>query len=179
MELREECTESRTVYSGKIVTLLEDKVRLPNGKTAGREVVRHPGGVGVLALDGDGSVSLVRQFRYPLGRELLEIPAGKLDRSDEDPARAAARELSEETGLEADKWTSLGTLLSSPGFCDEKLYLYLAQGLHRREQHLDEDEFLDVLTVPFEQLAEKVMSGEVSDGKTVSAVLKTKILLKL
>ena len=134
----------------------------------------------VLALDEDQTVYLVKQFRYPIQQLLLELPAGKLDHgAEEDRLLGAQRELSEETGLEAAEWTYLGYTLASPGFCDEALHMYLARGLSRKEQHLDEDEFLDVVTMPFGQLVEQVMDGTITDGKTVSATLKVKVLLGL
>ncbi|MCI8303818.1 MAG: NUDIX hydrolase [Lawsonibacter sp.] len=180
MDLSEKMVSSQTVFEGKIIKVTLDQARLPDGKLASREVVYHPGGVAVLALDEDNTVYLVRQFRYPLQRELLELPAGKLDHgAEEDVLLGAQRELSEETGLEAAEWTYLGYTLASPGFCDEALHMYLARGLTRQKQHLDEDEFLDVITMPFDQLVEQVMDGTIADGKTVSATLKVKVLLGL
>lgn len=178
MELTEKTLESRVAYKGVIVTVELDRAALPNGASAPREVVRHPGGVAVLPLCSDGTVLLVRQYRYPFGRVLTEIPAGKLDRG-EAPDCAAARELREETGLTAEEWTPLGSIYASPGFCDEELHLYLARGLHQGEAQPDEDEFLALVKVPFGELAEQVMRGEIRDAKTVAAVLKTKLLLGL
>ena len=180
MDLTERTVSSETIFEGKIIKVTLDQARLPNGSLAAREVVYHPGGVAVLALDGDNTVYLVKQFRYPLQELLLELPAGKLDHgSEEDALLGAQRELSEETGLEAAKWTYLGYTLASPGFCTEALHMYLAQDLTRKGQHLDEDEFLDVVTMPFDQLAGQVMDGTITDGKTVSATLKVKVLLGL
>lgn len=179
MELTEHTISSETIFEGKIITVQRDMARLPDGKSASREVVRHPGGVTVLPLGADGTVTLVRQYRYPLGQELLELPAGKLERNGEDHRSAAIRELGEETGLEAGELTYLGYMVSSPGFCDEKLHLYLARDLVQKQQHLDEDEFLNVVTMPFEELTRQVMDGTVIDAKTVAAVLKTKVLLGL
>jgi len=177
MELKEQMLSSRTVYEGKIVTLHVDQVRLPNGNNALREVVDHPGGVCVLALQEDGTVPLVRQFRYPMGDVMLELPAGKLEYGEE-PVSAAVRELGEEVGLKPEgELTELGAMYVSPGFCTEKLHLYLARKVHSVPVHPDEDEFLDVVYLPFEQLVEEVMSGRIEDGKTVTAVLKTKLLL--
>ena len=157
-----------------------DQARLPDGTLASREVVYHPGGVAVLALDDDNTVYLVKQYRYPIQQLLLELPAGKLDHgAEENVLLGAQRELSEETGLEAAQWTYLGYTLASPGFCDEALHMYLARGLTRKRQHLDEDEFLDVVTMPFGQLVEQVMDGTITDGKTVSTTLKVKVLLGL
>ena len=180
MDISEKMVSSETVFEGKIVKVTLDKARLPNGRLATREVVYHPGGVAVLALDEDGTVWLVRQYRYPIQKTLLELPAGKLDHgAEEDRLLAAQRELSEETGLEASKWTYLGYTLVSPGFCDETLHMYLAQGLVQKKQHLDENEFLDVVTMPFDELVKQVMDGTITDGKTVSATLKVKVLLGL
>lgn len=180
MELREEMVSSRTIFEGKIIKVTLDQARLPDGKLAEREVVYHPGGVAVLALEEDGTVYLVRQYRYPIRRELLELPAGKLDNGPgEDHLLGAKRELSEETGLEAADWTYLGCTLASPGFCDEALHMYLARGLTRNAQHLDEDEFLDLVTMPFDQLVRQVMDGTITDAKTVATTLKVKVLLGL
>lgn len=179
MDLMERMVTSQTIFDGKIVKLTLDQAQLPDGKLAEREVVYHPGGVAVLALDEHNNVTLVRQYRYPIQRLLLELPAGKLDHGSEDPLPGAQRELSEETGLEAEEWTYLGHILASPGFCTEELHMYLARGLTRRGQHLDEDEFLDVVTMPFAQLAEQVMDGTITDAKTVATTLKVKVLLGL
>ena len=180
MDLREEMVSSETIFQGKIIKVTLDQARLPDGSVASREVVYHPGGVAVLALDEDKTVYLVKQYRYPIQQMLLELPAGKLDHgAQEDVLLGAQRELSEETGLEAAKWTYLGHTLASPGFCDEALHMYLAQGLTRKGQHLDEDEFLDVVTMPFDELVKQIMDGTVTDGKTVSTTLKVKVLLGL
>ena len=178
MDLNERRLRSETIFDGKIIKVKKDQAELPGGGQAVREVVEHPGGVCVLALDEDGSVALVRQFRYPIQQQLLELPAGKLEYG-EDHYAAAVRELSEETGLEAEEWTYLGYMLPTPGYCTERIHMYLARKLKRKKQHLDADEFLDVLTVPFETLAEQVMDNTITDGKTVAATLKTKILLGL
>lgn len=180
MDLTEQMVSSQTIFEGKIIKVTLDQARLPDGALAAREVVYHPGGVAVLALDKDNTVYLVKQFRYPIQKLLLELPAGKLDHgAEENRLLGAQRELSEETGLEASEWTYLGYTLASPGFCDEALHMYLARGLTRKSQHLDEDEFLDVVTMPFDQLVEQVMDGTITDGKTVSTTLKVKVLLGL
>ncbi len=180
MDLKETMVSSQTIFEGKIIKVTLDQARLPDGSLAPREVVYHPGGVAVLALDEDNTVYLVKQYRYPIQQLLLELPAGKLDHgAEENVLLGAQRELSEETGLEAAEWTYLGYTLASPGFCDEALHMYLARGLTRKRQHLDEDEFLDVVTMPFGQLVEQVMDGTITDGKTVSTTLKVKVLLGL
>lgn len=175
MDMTEKMLESREVYRGRILRVREDKVLLPNGRTGTREVVEHPGGVGILALEADGTVLLVRQYRYAFGRTLLEIPAGKREPGEE-PFVTARRELWEETGAIAESWTPLGSLIASPGCYDEVLYLYLAQDLHYGATDPDEDEFLAVERMPLDQLARLCLEGEVTDAKTVCAVLKAKLL---
>ena len=177
MDMTERTLESREVYRGRILRVREDKVSLPNGKTGTREVVEHPGGVGIMALDDDGCAVLVRQYRYAFSRVLTEIPAGKREKG-EAPFVTAQRELKEEIGAEAEEWTDLGALIASPGCYGETLYLYLAQELTFGATHPDEDEFLDVLRMPFDQAVEQCMRGELTDAKTVAALLKAKILLK-
>lgn len=178
MELMEQTLSSRTVFEGKIITVKVDKAVLPNGAEASREVVKHPGGVCILALQEDGTVPLVRQFRYPLGDVMLELPAGKLEYG-EQPRPAAIRELGEEVGLEPGQLTDLGFIYVSPGFCTERLHMYLARDVKQVPVHPDEDEFLDIVHLPFGELVDMVMSGQITDGKTVATVLKTKVLLGL
>ena len=174
MELTEKTLTSREVYRGRILRVREDTVRLPNGKTAEREVAEHPGGVGILALDG-GDVLLVRQYRYAFSRVLTEIPAGKREPGEE-PFVTAQRELREEIGATAGKWTELGALIASPGCYGEVLYLYMAQELTFGDTHPDEDEFLDVVRMPFDRAVELCITGELTDAKTVIALLKGKLL---
>ena len=176
MELMERTLSREEKFQGRIVNVHVDKVALPNGRTSTREVVEHPGGVAVLALDGDGNVLAVRQYRYPFGRTLLEIPAGKLDHPGEDPYEAGLRELKEETGAVPGVYKSLGSILPSPGCYGETLHLYLAQDLKVEEQHLDPDEFLNVEHIPFDEMVRQCLSGEIEDAKTVAAVLKAKLL---
>ena len=174
MDMTEKTLASREVYRGRIIRVREDTVLLPNGKEGRREVVEHPGGVGILALDGD-DVLLVRQYRYAFSRVLTEIPAGKREPGEE-PSVTARRELKEEIGAEAEKWTELGALIASPGCYGEVLYLYMAQELTFGDTHPDEDEFLDVVRMPFDRAVELCMTGELTDAKTVAAVLKGKLL---
>lgn len=177
MELTERTLEHTRPYEGVIVNVDLDKALLPNGRTATREVVVHPGGVAVLPLNDDDTVTAVRQYRYPFSQVLTEIPAGKLD-AGEDPRTGALRELKEEIGAQVGELIELGDIYPSPGFCQEVLHLYLARNLTYGACCPDEDEFLEVMRVPFDSLTEQVMRGEIRDGKTVAAVLKTKILLK-
>ena len=177
MDLKETLLESQPAYDGKLLHVRLDTVQLPNGKTAFREVVRHPGAVVIVPIDSDGNLRLVRQFRYPCGRAVLEVPAGKLEPS-EDPFAAAQRELSEETGARAGRWTELGRLLPTPGFCDELQHLYLARDLTFGETHPDEDEFLEQVTVPFEEAVAMAADGRLEDSKSVAAILRAAYLCK-
>lgn len=154
-------------FHGKIIDVIHDTVLLENGKEALREVARHPGAVGILVLEGEQMV-MVRQFRYPIGRELLEIPAGKLERG-EDPYPAALRELREETGGYTERLEYLGDYYGSAGFCDEKLTLYFAKLSKIGETDLDEDEFLTVERYPLPVFETMIARGEIVDGKTLSA----------
>ena len=159
MELMEKTVESRVLFEGKIITVRLDKAELPNGRVASREVVEHPGGVAILPLFDDGTVSLVRQFRYPFQEVVAELPAGKLERG-EDHRLAALRELEEEVGASCGRLTYLGCLYSSPGFSSEVLHMYLAQELTEGACHPDEDEFLSVERIPFSALVEQVRQGD-------------------
>ena len=156
-----------TRFQGKIIDVIHDTVRLENGKEALREVARHPGAVGIFVMDGD-QVVLVRQFRYPVGRELLEIPAGKLERGEE-PYPAAMRELREETGGLASRLEVLGEYYGSAGFCDEKLTLYFARLEQIGQTDPDEDEFLTVERYSLPVFEAMIARGEIVDGKTLSA----------
>ena len=178
MELKELTVSSETLYEGKIVRLLKDKVALPNGKTSIREVVDHPGGVGIVPVDKDGNVYLVRQYRYAVGSTVLEIPAGKLERG-EDPFLCAKRELGEETGFTAGEYVYLGNFYPTPGYCREKLHIYLALDLTAGETHPDEDEFLNVEKYPFNNALALAVSGALPDAKTlIGLLLAEKILVK-
>ena len=176
MELTEKTLSSETIFDGRILHVRRDTVLLPNGHQSTREVVDHPGGVGILALDDQNRVLIVSQFRYPYEEVLREIPAGKLEYG-EDPAEAARRELREEAGAVAGSFQSLGELYPSPGYCGEIIRMYLARELSFGDTDPDEDEFLGLERVPFSQLVEQVLSGEIKDAKTIAAVLKTKLLL--
>ena len=177
-DFKEECLTREDIFKGRIFSVHVDRVRLPDGSESVREVAEHGGGVGVLALDENQNVYVVTQYRYVFGRDLTEIPAGKLDPG-EDPRAAGLRELHEETGIVPDQFESLGKILPSPGCYTEVLYLYLARGLHMQDQRLDPGEFLKVEKVPFQEIFRRCMSGEIEDAKTVTAILKAKILLNL
>lgn len=173
MNFAEKRKSSKTIYDGKILRLEKDMALLPNGCEAVREVVRHPGGVGVVALDSDGFVYMVRQFRYPLMKETLEIPAGKLDKG-ENPEAAGRRELAEETGLHAGKMEFLGSFYASPGFCDEEISLYLATDLKQGTAKPDDDEFVVCEKYTWDELTEMINTGAVKDAKTVIGILTAK-----
>ena len=177
MDLTEKKLKSEQLYDGKIVKLFRDTVELPNGKTALREVVRHPGGVIILPIDNDGNVHLVRQFRYAYDRAILEIPAGKLEYGEE-PLAAAKRELEEEIGATADSWVSLGDIWPTPGFCDEVQHLYLARGLTFGDTHPDEDEFLEQVQMPFAQAFAMAADGRMQDSKSIVAILRARLLME-
>lgn len=176
--LREEPLQSQEIFDGVVVHLFKDTVTLPNGHTAIREVIRHIGAVAVVPVTDDGKVIIERQFRYPLDRVITEIPAGKLDSFTEDRLAAAKRELEEETGYTADNWQELGDFHPTAAYCDEKITLYLATGLRQGNRHLDDDEFLNVMAVPMEELVADIMSGRITDGKTQAAILKAYYLLR-
>lgn len=175
MELTEKTIDSREIFKGRIIRVRLDTVRLPNGKEGIREVVEHPGGVAILAIDSEDRVLLVRQYRYPFERVMTEVPAGKREPG-EPPFITAQRELQEEVGATADTWTELGTLIPSPGCYGETLYLYMAQDLHFGATHPDEDEFLEPLRVPLDEAVRQCMDGTLTDAKTVASILKGKIL---
>ena len=173
MELNEKTLNKNTVFKGKIINLRSDTALLPNGNTASREVVEHPGGVCVAAIDENDNVLMVKQFRYPYGKVLLEIPAGKRDNAyDTDPLTCGKRELKEETGAVAGEYISLGELYPTPGYCDEIIYMFAAKNLTITDASPDEDEFLDVLKIPLEKAVEMVLSNEIKDSKTQTAILK-------
>ena len=169
--IMERTLDSKRVFDGIIIHIDHLTNELPNGKRAPREIARHIGASAVVPVDGEGNVWLVRQFRAPLAEVLLEVPAGKLDYAGEDRLSAAKRELSEETGLTAAKWTHLTDIVTTPGFCDEKIGLYLAQELSEGETHPDEDEFLNVTRIPLAEVVAMIHRGEITDSKTVCAVL--------
>ena len=171
MELKESMLTRDEIFSGRVFRVTRDKILLPDGSKGIREMVHSYGGVVILPMDEQGRVTLVHQFRYAQDRILLEAVAGKLEPGEE-PFAAAKRELQEETGFTADRWTDLGWICTSPGFLTERLYLYLAEGLHPGEQHLDRGEFLRCETMPLDELGRRIAEGEVEDGKTLAIYLK-------
>lgn len=167
----ETATKKEYVYRGKIINVRRDEVVFPNGKESTREIVEHRGAVAVAAVDDEGCIYLVRQFRYAFGEELLEIPAGKLEEGEETAhLEAAIRELREETGLTAQQVDYLGVIYPSVGMLTERIHIYLARGLTQGEMDLDEDEFLNVERIPVRELEAMVRRGEIRDAKTISTL---------
>lgn len=171
MDLSEKQLSSEYFYRGKIINMRRDNALLPDGSEAFREVVEHPGGVGVCPLTDEGEVLLVRQFRYPYFEEILEIPAGKLD-PDETPVNCGIRELLEETGARAENVFPLGKIYPTPGYTTEIIHVFGATGLSFENARPDEGEFLEPVRIPLEKAYKMVMSGEITDAKTQIAVLK-------
>jgi ADP-ribose pyrophosphatase len=163
----EEKVESQEVYAGNLFKVYRDKVRLPTGHLTTREIVRHPGSVGIIPRHPDGRIVLVRQFRYVAGRELWEIPAGTLDKPGEETQAAARRELAEEAGLKAARWTTLGTAYLMPGYCDERMTFFLAEDLSPTDAHAELDESFKVNPFDLHDLQVLRSSGELQDAKTL------------
>ena len=177
MELKETMVSTETVYKGIIVNVRRDKAKLIDGRITNREVVEHPGGVCVFALDNEGKVILVRQYRYPMQEVVLELPAGKLEKG-EDPSDSGLRELGEETGLVPQTYLPMGVSFSSPGIMEEKIYYFFATDLVQGPVHPDDGEFLEVVRVPYEELLEMARKGEIKDAKTLVAILKASMVLE-
>ncbi len=168
--MREITTSSRRIYEGRVVNLRVDTVRLENGHITEREIVEHRGSVAMVALDEDSNVLLVRQFRKPAERELLEIPAGTLEPGEE-PLVCAQRELREETGYRAAQIEEMCTFYTSPGFCTEQIHLYLATGLELAYLPAEKDEAIEVIKTPLAKALEMIKSGEIADAKSIVGLL--------
>lgn len=173
LDLTEAFVSGAEVYAGKFFTVQRDVVRLPDGSETVREYVRHPGAVAVVALFDDGRVVMERQHRYPLRRDFLEIPAGKLEPQEANCA-TAKRELLEETGYVAREWTRLGVINNAIGYSDEAIEIWLARGLEKREAKLDAEEFLEVLALPFDETIAMIRDGRITDAKTIAGLLWVK-----
>ena len=171
MDLKEKLIKSNLIYDGRILQLYNDEVELPGGKHSRREYVNHSGGCAVLAVDDEGYIYLVEQYRYPYAEVMLEIPAGKRNK-DEDPKDCALRELEEECGLVTDKADKFLEIYPTVAYSNEHIYVYLAHGLQATHAHLDDGEFLNVRRIPFAEALKKVMDMEIKDSKTVAAILK-------
>lgn len=171
-KLTEKTLDTEIIFNGRIVKLQVDTVLLPNGQTSKREIIKHSGAVGIIAVTSENKLVLVKQFRKPLEKTLIEIPAGKLEPGEE-PAKTAIRELEEETAYTAGKLTLITTFYTSPGFADELMYLYVAEDLKKLENPpaLDEDEFVEIMEMSLEEAKELVLKQEIQDAKTNYAVL--------
>ena len=177
MNLTEKKISGENIFDGIVLHVRKDTVELPDGNTSTREYIKHNGAVCVIPVTDKGEIVLERQFRYAIGKILIEIPAGKLEPG-EDRLEAAKRELKEETGYVAGKMTYIGEFFGSPALLEERVTMYLATELTKSEMNLDEDEFLEVFTMPLEEAVEKVMSNEFDDAKTQLCILKAYHILK-
>ncbi|QGT98984.1 ADP-ribose pyrophosphatase [Candidatus Syntrophocurvum alkaliphilum] len=169
MSLEEKTISTKEIFNGRIVSLRIDEVSLPDGNKSYREIVEHPGAVGVVAIDDENCIWMVKQFRKPVEKEMLEIPAGKLD-AGEDTVECAKRELEEETGLTANNWDEILYYYTTPGFSSEILYLYMATELTQGEYNPDKDEFLEVLKIPLEEAYSAIFEGKITDGKSIIGI---------
>lgn len=171
MNLEEKTISTKKIFDGRIISVQVDEVELPNGKTSTRELVKHPGAVAVIAVTEEGKIVLVEQYRKPLEKELVEIPAGKLEKG-EDPEICAKRELEEETGYGCNSLELVSSFYTSPGFADEIIYVYVAKGLKKLENAagLDEDEFVNLMEVTLEEALEFIKNQRIFDAKTIYAV---------
>ena len=174
--MQERKLSSEMKFDGKLIKVTYDVAEV-DGKEAWREVVHHPGASAVVAIDEENRIIMEKQFRYALNDYLLEIPAGKLD-AGEDPLVCAKRELEEETGIIASEWISLGTIATSPGFCNEVIHLYVAKGLSKGEIHWDEDEYVEVERYRFDELLQRIKEEKIKDSKSLSALLLAMPYLK-
>lgn len=177
MELTEKTLSSQSVFDGRILHITLDEVELPNGKQSKREVVNHPGGVAVAALDEENNLLFVRQFRYPYKEVVLELPAGKLEKGST-PLENGKRELLEETGAEGYSYISLGQVYPSPGYTSEIIHLYACRVKSVGESRPDDGEFLNVEKIPLDKALEMVLNNMIPDSKTQIAVMKTALLLQ-
>jgi ADP-ribose pyrophosphatase len=169
-KLKETKISSEEIFKGEIIKLNFDRVKLPDGKITTREKVSHPGAVAIVPLDKNGNIYFVKQFRYPVNKVLLEIPAGKIDRN-ENPLNSAKRELREEIGAAGGRLIHLTTFYSSPGFCNEIMHIYLAMDFIKKENNLEADEFLEVIELRIEDALAYIKSGKIKDAKTIIGVL--------
>ncbi|MHB1419092.1 MAG: NUDIX domain-containing protein [Bacillota bacterium] len=168
--LEEKTISTQTIYQGKTVTLRVDKVSLPDGGESIREVVEHRGAVAIVPINDRGEILMVRQYRYSVGKVTFEIPAGTLEKGEE-PLQCAKRELAEEVGMRAKSWEEVFSFYTSPGFCNERIYLFIARELEHGRQPGDADEFIEVETVNPSRLKEMIVAKEIDDGKTLIGLL--------
>lgn len=171
MNFEEKTLDSEYVYRGKVIDVLRDNVEIATGRKSVREVVEHTGGVVIVAQKSPDTILMVKQFRYPIKQTVLELPAGKLEKGEE-PFPAAKRELEEETGYRAEMWENLGYINTSPGFCNEKLYLYLAKNLNFVGEHPDEGEVIQCFEYKINEILGKIKNGEINDAKTICGLMR-------
>ena len=169
--------EKKIVFKGNFLTLYNDKVLLPNGKTSTREWIKHPGAVCCIPILSDGKIALIKQYRHSVKKEMIEIPAGKLDQN-EIPEECAQRELEEEIGYKASKLTFLANIHPAIGFTDEKMWLYLAENLVKTKQSLDADEFLVLFPTKLKEAVDMIWSGKITDVKTIIGILWAQKMLQ-
>ena len=169
--------EKRVIFQGRIIRLALETVRLPNGATAEFEIVHHPGGAAVVAVDAEGQVCLLRQYRHAVGAWLWELPAGKLD-SGETPLVCAQRELEEEAGMQAADWRPLGKIVSSPGVFTEVIYLFLARQLTPVPVNTEEHEVIEVHWFPWKEALRMAQAGEIEDSKTLAGLLRAQAVIE-
>ncbi len=169
-KLIEKFLNSKKLFKGLFFEVTHDTVELPDGKTASREYIIHHGAVAIIAITDDNNIVIERQYRHPVRQIMLEIPAGKLEVG-ENPLEAAKRELAEETGFTAKSWTELGTCLPCIGYSSEKITYYVAKELKPGSSNLDEGEFLETLTMPFDEFLDMVYNGEITDTKTIAGIM--------
>ncbi|NLK21724.1 MAG: NUDIX hydrolase [Epulopiscium sp.] len=170
MDFEHETINRKEIYKGKIISLVQDIISLPNGKTAKRDVVLHNGAAAIVPMDESGNILFVRQYRQPVGEEILEIPAGTLEEGEE-PLECAKRELEEETGYKANEFTHICSMYTAVGFCTEIIHIYLGTDLIMGKQNLDEDEFVNVEKYPFNEAMKMIFDGRIKDSKTISGIL--------
>lgn len=166
---KENSIESKRIFDGYIISLRQDKLKLPDETLVTREVIEHNGGVVIACQPKAGQIILIRQYRYPIDKEIIELPAGRIE-TGEDPLVCAQRELTEETGYKADTWSEVGRFYSAPGFCNELLYLYKAQDITFEGKRLDVDEETEVLILPLDKAWQLCLTGEIQDAKTIAGL---------
>jgi len=176
-ELGESSLSTEQIFDGTMLKVYRDAVRLPDGGESVREYIRHPGAVAIIPVDSDGCVLLERQFRFPVNGVCTEIPAGKLNSREEDRLEAAKRELREETGAVASEWICLGDFVPAAAYCDERITLFLAQGLSFAGRDLDEDEFINIFRMPLSEVLAEVLDGKITDAKTQTGIMRAAFAL--
>lgn len=177
-DLTETSISSEEVFDGALLHAHRDTVRLPDGRTATREWINHPGAVAVVPLFDNGDTMLIRQFRFPARRTFLEVPAGKFDTDDEPPESVGRRELKEETGLSAEQMTALGAFFPCIGYSNEVIHVYIAEDLTQGVQALTDDEFLQPVRLPFDEAVRQAMDGSLGDMKTITSLTRAHYALQ-